>query len=33
MNVIRKPAGVVPSAGQLLNSLHRIKLINFKEKP
>ena len=33
MNVTRKPAGVVPSAGQLFNYQHRIKLRNFKEKP
>lgn len=33
MNFIRKPTGVVPSVGQLLNSEHHNKPINFKEKP
>ncbi len=33
MNSIRKPTGVVPSVGQLLNSPHHNIFINFKEKP
>ena len=32
MNSLRKPAGVVPSVGQLRNSPHQTTVTNFKEE-
>lgn len=33
MNSFRKPTDVVPSVGQLFNSMHHNNSITFKEKP